>query len=249
MKSGIRSPRLFSATIIFLSVLVFYLPAFAFRQGPPSIKIVDVDLVSKSITIYGNDFIQSSNKKIISLPEVSLAGDPLEVTSYTNDQINALLPADITDGSYLLEVLAANSKSKYATFDLTIGATGLTGPQGPQGIQGPPGASGTSVIPYSYTVSQTIWCGQGTTCNSRNLDAINYSFDAPKCTTNGDEIINSGYSTALMVLSYVSDWEEVHATASSPGMLNYRIHNQELIPFHMVSVTAWIRCLGMRAIP
>jgi hypothetical protein len=194
MESGLRSTKLFAAAVICLSVLVFSLPAVAFAlgtQGPPTIKIVDVDVSSNGIVIYGSDFIQSLSSIVSSPPEVSLGGVPLKVTSYTNEQINALLPAGTPEGGYLLKVLAANNKSKSATFDLTIGATGLTGPKGdtgatgatgptgpkgdkgdkgdtgatgPQGPTGATGASGTSVFPTYYKVTQGFDCGSGADC-------------------------------------------------------------------------------------
>ncbi|MBI5631871.1 MAG: hypothetical protein HZA15_00085 [Nitrospirae bacterium] len=79
---------------------------------------------------------------ILSGPQVTLGGDPLAVTAYTNNQIDALLPDGIADGGYLLVVLAANTRSGYATFNVTIGATGATGPEGPQGKEGPMGPQG-----------------------------------------------------------------------------------------------------------
>lgn len=143
MKTGIfKSGRLAVATVC-LSVFVFYASAFA-AGGLPVIEMVDVDLSTNSMVIYGTDFIWGPNNRVNSWPAVSLGGTPLVVTAYSDTQINATLPAGITDGGYLLLVLAANSRNKYAYFDLTIGATGATGPQGPQGAPGPIGLTGAT---------------------------------------------------------------------------------------------------------
>ncbi len=141
MESGIRRPRRFAATVLLLSIFVFCFSAVASAQPAPSITIVDVDLSSNSIIIYGTNFIKGSGT---GLPGVFLADVPLVVTSHTNIQINALLPAEITVGSYLLEVLAANSSNKHVFFDLTIAETGPAGPQGPQGVAGPAGPQGVA---------------------------------------------------------------------------------------------------------
>ena len=166
MESVIRNARHSVATILMLSVFVFCPSAFAFFDGPPSIVKVDVNLAANSIVIHGKDFIRGSSTRISSLPQVSLGSVPLIVGSYSDGQITASLPAGIPSGSYLLKVLTANTRNHYATFDLTIGATGQMGPpgpkgdtgatgpmgpQGPQGIQGPQGEPGTGTQTVEIT--------------------------------------------------------------------------------------------------
>lgn len=136
------------AAVVCISVLVMYASAFAGKgtvSSMPVIQIVDVDMTAGSIVIYGDHFMPT-NTGITSLPQVTLGGTSLAVTAYTNNQIDALLPDGITDGAYLLVLLAANTRGGYARFDVTLGATGLTGPQGPQGVQGPIGPTGPQGI-------------------------------------------------------------------------------------------------------
>ena len=146
MKSEIRSLRHFVAAVICLWVFVFFLSAVAIEQRAeaataeqPVIAEVEVDLTTNSITIYGTALSRVTKDGNIKAPKVLLAGVRLVVTDYADDQITALLPKNITDGSYLLQVVTKNYTNTQATFDLTIGSAGL---QGPQGLQGPPGPRG-----------------------------------------------------------------------------------------------------------
>lgn len=143
MKTGVFRKGYLTA-VVCISVLVMYAAASAGKStvsSMPVIEIVDVDMTAGSIVIYGDHFMPT-NTGITSLPQVTLGGTSLAVTAYTNNQIDALLPDGITDGAYLLVLLAANTRSGYARFDVTIGATGDTGPQGPQGPVGPVGPQG-----------------------------------------------------------------------------------------------------------
>ncbi len=151
MKTGIlRTGRLAAAMVgIFVFVLSLSAVAIGAVTVPlPSIDIVDVDLATNSMIIYGKGFIVTPPSTgpgvgvTSPVPQLTLGGTALVVTAYTNDQITALLPAGIEDGGYLLVVMAANSRTSYGTFDVTIGATGLTGPQGPKGDTGATGAIG-----------------------------------------------------------------------------------------------------------
>lgn len=160
MKKGILKTGRIAAGM--MSVLVFVLSLSSVALGAvtvplPSIDIVDVDLPTNSMIIYGKGFIASQLGSGSSIgvgpggpppvpqpPQVFCGGTALVVTAFTNTQINATLPAGIYDGSYRLMVQPANSSTQYAVFEVTIGATGLTGPQGPQGIQGPQGPTGAT---------------------------------------------------------------------------------------------------------
>ena len=97
-------------------------------------------------------------------PHVTLGTLPLAVVSVTATRIEALLPAGVAPGSYLLTVaFGRNDRAddgKHDEFWVTLGsvgpagatgatgaqgATGSMGPQGPtgaMGLQGPPGAAG-----------------------------------------------------------------------------------------------------------
>lgn len=91
-------------------------------------------------------------------PRVTLGTLALTVVSTTATQIDALIPAAVGPGSYLLAVNLGKAKGgdsdrndddgKYDEFWVTIGMAGLPGPAGPQGpaakdgAAGPPGPQG-----------------------------------------------------------------------------------------------------------
>ncbi len=87
-------------------------------------------------------------------PRVTLGTQPLTVVSMTSTQIDALIPASVVPGSYLLTVKLDKGKGgggdrdddgKYDEFWVTIGAAGPQGPAGaigPAGPAGPPGSPG-----------------------------------------------------------------------------------------------------------
>lgn len=149
-KKVFKAGRLAAMIGVFVFVLSLSAVAIGAVTVPlPSIDIVDVDLATNSMIIYGKGFIVNPPSTgpgvgvISPVPQLTLGGTALAVTAYTNTQINASLPEGILDGGYRLIVQAANS-TQYALFEVTIGATGLTGPQGPQGVQGPQGIQGVA---------------------------------------------------------------------------------------------------------
>lgn len=97
-------------------------------------------------------------------PRITLGGVALVVTSATATTVEAIVPATIAPGTYLLTLVvgpgsSAQDNSKYDESWVTIGAAGplgptgatgpqgATGPMGPQGIQGAAGAPGTDGAP------------------------------------------------------------------------------------------------------
>lgn len=112
----------------------------------PVIMSAQANFVTNTLTIAGNNFGTA-------LPTVTLDATKLTVTSNTNTQIVANLPAGIIPGSYHLTVARAEQhhededKDDVAKLDVTLGAVGPQGPQGPQGIQGPQGPQGIQGVP------------------------------------------------------------------------------------------------------
>jgi Collagen triple helix repeat (20 copies) len=101
------------------------------------------DLGDELLTIYGR------NLSTWRAPRVMLAGVELEVASFSRFEILALLPPDISPGSYLLKVWRGRGEKSLDFFDVALGAEGPagsqgpTGPRGPQGDTGPPGPAGS----------------------------------------------------------------------------------------------------------
>lgn len=102
----------------------------------------------------GRIYIAGSNFGSAIAPEVTLNGQLLIVMSFTDGTIDAVLPAGIAPGSYLLRVSRGSSSTQNDVFDMTLGAVGPkgdkgekgdkgdrggAGPAGPPGPQGPPG--------------------------------------------------------------------------------------------------------------
>lgn len=111
----------------------------AAAPAPPGghLRVTDVFVIfgpPDTLLIVGEDFDFGSPL------EVSLGGfGPLAIASATATEIDALLPADLPAGDYLLTVSTGSGQSQNDEYDLTIGAVG---PRGPQGIPGPPGPRG-----------------------------------------------------------------------------------------------------------
>jgi microcystin-dependent protein len=97
-----------------------------------------------SITIVGTDLAFGAGPLTVTLGEYV---DPLVITSATDTEIVAALPASIAEGDYLLTVSNGTGQSQNDEYDLTIGfgpqgEQGKLGPQGEQGKLGPQGEQG-----------------------------------------------------------------------------------------------------------
>ena len=80
--------------------------------------------------------------------EVTLAGVPAEITSFSGTTITAtVLTASFPAGDYLLNVSTGNGQSQNDEYDLTIGAVGPAGPAGADGADGADGANGVDGAP------------------------------------------------------------------------------------------------------
>ncbi|MFP5204992.1 MAG: IPT/TIG domain-containing protein [Acidobacteriota bacterium] len=120
-------------------------------------------VVSALPSFTGNTLTISGMNFGTQMPVVTLNAAALTVTSNTNTQIVATLPANIAPGSYRLIVSLpdndrdsdhdrghdaehrADDVNRSAVFIVTLGAVGPQGPQGvpgPQGVQGPQGPPG-----------------------------------------------------------------------------------------------------------
>jgi len=129
-------PRPLNAYLqILLSLIVLpLLIATAMAEAPlPVITDAEADLASGRLVINGTAFGSIP-------PVVSLAGNQLAVSNFTDKQVVALLPSGL-NGSYLLAVTNSTSHQS-GGFVITIGTTGPVGPQGPAGPKGDTGATG-----------------------------------------------------------------------------------------------------------
>lgn len=101
------------------------------------IQRVFVDDANDQMKIYGQDFGPGA-------PSVTLEGIPLAVIAHDDSEIVVAIPADVTPGTYLVNVSKGNGTSKQDSFNV---AFGTQGPQGEQGVPGPQGAPGNDGAP------------------------------------------------------------------------------------------------------
>ncbi len=130
---------LLSTSVVGLSVLAAH-PKAAPPGGHLNVTEVLVDDPDNptSITITGEDFDFGPGPLVVTLGGFG----SLSILSATGTEIVATLPANISDGDFLLTVSTGNGQSQNYEYDLTIGAVGATGPTGPQGEQGKVGPQG-----------------------------------------------------------------------------------------------------------
>ena len=100
---------------------------------------ISYDPAPDLVFIYGKNF-DNGGDPVVKLGDYP---DPLFVTQYSENEIVAELPLDLTDGDYLLKVRTGTPNKRVDKFNLTVGAVG------PQGEQGPPGEKGSQGEPGS----------------------------------------------------------------------------------------------------
>ena len=95
-----------------------------------------------SIMISGEDFSFGPGPLVVTLGNASLTVVEVVDVTPTDTMIEALLPAGLPSGDYLLTVSMGSGESQNDEYDLTIGAAGPQGEQGPPGADGAAGAGG-----------------------------------------------------------------------------------------------------------
>ncbi len=142
MKTLFAKKALLCVGIFTLTITMFGYPTtVAYAAGRPNggelgIRKVFVDFVQNRIIIQGHNFRNGQS------PIVKLGETNLNVISHMDEQIVVNLPANISNGDYLLTITTGAAVNQYDAYALTIGAVGPQGPQGPQGQQGPQGLQG-----------------------------------------------------------------------------------------------------------
>jgi hypothetical protein len=137
---GARVPvrgKLVLATLAALATLATIAPAYADSSHQPAITGARAD--GTTLHVLGLNLDGAA-------PKVTLGGNPVSVVFTSATQFDALVPAGLVPGSYLLTYSLGKGKSdddsKYEEFWVTLGATGAQGPAGAAGPQGPVGATG-----------------------------------------------------------------------------------------------------------
>jgi microcystin-dependent protein len=132
--------------------VVYILVALAIVSGAAQLHAEEDRRVT--IAIFGTDidfaigrlYIAGQNFSATIPPLVFLNGNvkPLTVVSFTTTTIDAVLPAGVAPGSYLLNIAIGKD---VAVFECTIGYVGPQGPKGDTGRDGGAGATGPSGQP------------------------------------------------------------------------------------------------------
>ena len=119
--------------------------AVADATPAPAISEVRASADNLLLSVIGTNF--SGGTPVIALGTLAT---PLAITLATPTRIDAVLPAGIPPGSYLLALTIArttgrgddNGESRRDEFWVTLGGLGTRGPAGPAGSAGPMGATG-----------------------------------------------------------------------------------------------------------
>lgn len=99
------------------------------------ITSVHADLSLERITIRGRNF---GDRK----PRVSLADTPLQILSWSREEVVAALRGATVPGTYLLVLTRGRGLGQWGAADVAIGTGGVSGPAGPTGPPGPTGPGG-----------------------------------------------------------------------------------------------------------
>jgi len=129
--------RFYQCCFVSVFFMLFPLVLHAQRYGVIIDKaFVDYTVSPIVVTITGQNLAGSRP------PIVSLSGQPLQMRAWNAEGLQAVLPAGLSPGTYLIEVANGSGANNFATADITIGAIGPAGPAGPRGPAGPAGPVG-----------------------------------------------------------------------------------------------------------
>ncbi len=123
---------------MFLILFVMTIGTGWAADPPPQLVITSVQ-VDFGI---GRMYVSGKNFGSATAPEVKLNEQVLTVMSFTDGTIDAVLPAGIAPGSYILNISRGPSTTQNDVFDVTLGAVGPKGDKGDKGDVGPQGATG-----------------------------------------------------------------------------------------------------------
>lgn len=149
-----RMPTIFR---LFLVILFLLSPRIASAaSSAPVVQSATINYITNQVTLNGSGFLPIKSPP----PTVLFGGNALALSSFSDTQIIATLPAGLAPGSFNLTVTSSAGSFVFALAYGAIGPQGpagpagpvgakgpagpmgLTGPQGPQGITGAPGAPG-----------------------------------------------------------------------------------------------------------
>src|SRR6266540_2454501 len=113
---------------ISIFIILFVLTAATMFAGDPPPQLM---IASAQVDFgIGRMYVNGKNFGSTTAPEVKLNDQLLFVMSSTGESIDAVLPAGIQPGSYLLHVSRGTSTTQNDVFDVTLGAVGPKGDKG-----------------------------------------------------------------------------------------------------------------------
>jgi hypothetical protein len=137
-----RSPRRLVHVVLFVLALSPALHAQKSSSSPSQLKVsaASYDAAAEALSIHGVNFGTT-------VGVVTLNGFPLPVSSWSDDQIVALVASATPPGSYLLTVARGQGTTQFDAFSVTLTSgsgdgAGAKGDKGDKGDPGPPGPKG-----------------------------------------------------------------------------------------------------------
>jgi len=121
---------------LFLILFVMTIGTGWAADPPPQLVITSVQVD------FLNNLLHVNGKNFGSTPEVRLDDQVLTVMNPTAAKVDAVLPAGMVAGSYILRVSRGPSTTQNDVFDVTLGTVGPKGDKGDKGDVGPRGATG-----------------------------------------------------------------------------------------------------------
>lgn len=132
--------------VLIIGLLCAISPAMGAPPPTPIINQTNTDSENGLLFIWGNNFGTTPYA-------VLLGGTQLYVQSWSQQEIVAQLPIDVTSGTYVLKVYTGKTAPS-TEMSVTIGAQGPEGPEGPQGLSGPQGEQGRDLKEFRDLLAQ-----------------------------------------------------------------------------------------------
>ena len=145
-----RSPRRLVQVLLVILALAPAVEAQKSSSSPSQLKVsaASYDAATEALSIHGVNFGTAGGV-------VTLNGFPLPVSSWSDNQVVALVSNATSPGSYLLTVASGQGTTQFDSFSVTLtggsgagtgakGEKGDKGDPGPQGAKGDPGATGAT---------------------------------------------------------------------------------------------------------
>lgn len=127
----------------------------------PALLVNSVEIQGSSITIRGENLLDTGNRPSPTLVLLGATLTPLLLSTASATEITASVPASVPPGSYLLTVGFGLQERQFDQAWITLGAVGPAGPQGDPGLKGDPGPQGPPGLPAQCIEGDVVECYTG----------------------------------------------------------------------------------------